>query len=60
MQHPLLVIPTDYGLFCLVFLLWGVREVYAIVYGLLFVANLAFLALALRKWFGDMRALEDR
>ncbi|HEY4022484.1 MAG TPA: CDP-alcohol phosphatidyltransferase family protein [Pseudonocardiaceae bacterium] len=58
--RSLLVIPTDYGLFCLVFLLWGVRDVYAVVYGLLFVANAAFLALALRKWFGDMRALEDR
>ena len=58
--RSLLVIPTDYGLFCLVFLLWGVREVYAVVYGLLFIANAVFLALALRKWFGDMRALEDR
>jgi phosphatidylglycerophosphate synthase len=56
--RSLLVIPTDYGVFCLVFLLWGLREVYAVVYGLLFVANLAFLALALRKWFGDMRAVE--
>jgi phosphatidylglycerophosphate synthase len=58
--RSLLVMPTDYGLFCLVFLLWGVREVYAVLYGLLFVANAVFLALALRKWFGDMRALEDR
>jgi phosphatidylglycerophosphate synthase len=58
--RSLLVIPTDYGLFCLVFLLWGVRDVYSVVYGLLFLANAAFLALALRKWFGDMRVLEDR
>lgn len=58
--RSLLVIPTDYGLFCLVFLLWGARDVYAVLYGLLFLANAAFLALALRKWFGDMRMLEDR
>jgi hypothetical protein len=56
----LLVIPTDYGLFCLVFLVWGFRDVYAVVYGLLFLANAAFLALALRKWFRDMRALGER
>ena len=33
---------------------------YPIPDGAVFVANAAFLALALRKWFGDMRALEDR
>lgn len=58
--RSLLVIPTDYGLFCLVFLVWGLRDVYAVIYGLLFLANAGFLALALRKWFRDMRALEDR
>ncbi|HEX3785468.1 MAG TPA: CDP-alcohol phosphatidyltransferase family protein [Pseudonocardiaceae bacterium] len=58
--RSLLVIPTDYGLFCLVFLLWGLRDVYAVIYGLLFLANAGFLALALRKWFGDMRALAQR
>jgi hypothetical protein len=57
--RSVLVIPTDYGLFCLVFLVWGLREVYAVIYGLLFIANAAFLALALPKWFRDMRALED-
>jgi hypothetical protein len=55
--RSVLVVPTDYGLFCLSFLLWGAFGVYAVLYGLLFVANLGFLVLALRKWFHDMREL---
>ncbi|MCU1682739.1 MAG: hypothetical protein JWQ81_3478 [Amycolatopsis sp.] len=56
--RSLLVIPTDYGLLCLVFLLLGFHTVFAVVYGLLFLANFAFLVLALRKWFTDMTALD--
>jgi phosphatidylglycerophosphate synthase len=56
--RSLLVVPTDYGLLCLVFLLLGFHQVFAVVYGLLFVANLLFLAAALRKWFTDMAALD--
>lgn len=56
--RSLLVIPTDYGLLCLTFLLLGFRDVFAVAYGVLFVANLLFLAAALRKWFTDMAALD--
>ncbi|WP_158889757.1 CDP-alcohol phosphatidyltransferase family protein [Amycolatopsis anabasis] len=56
--RSLLVVPTDYGLTCLVFLLFGFPEVFAVGYGLLFVANFAFLLAALPKWFRDMAALE--
>jgi phosphatidylglycerophosphate synthase len=58
--RSVLVAPTDYGLLCLVFVLLGVPSVFAVVYGLLFVANLGHLVLALRKWFGDMDALAPR
>lgn len=55
--RSLLVIPTDYGLLCIIFLLLGFHTVFAVVYGLLFLANLAFLIAALRKWYVDMAAL---
>jgi hypothetical protein len=57
-MRSLLVVPTDYGLFCLTFLLLGFREVFAVVYAFLFVANLLFLVAALRKWYTDMAALD--
>jgi phosphatidylglycerophosphate synthase len=56
--RSLLVLPTDYGLLCVVFLLLGAPAVFLTVYSLLFLANAAHLALALVKWFGDMRALD--
>jgi phosphatidylglycerophosphate synthase len=52
-----LLIPTDYGFLCLVFLALGAPVAFFTVYALLAVANAAHLALALVKWFGDMRAL---
>lgn len=56
--RSLLVVPTDYGLLCLSFLLLGFGTVFATVYALLFVTNLAFLLVALGKWFRDMSALD--
>jgi phosphatidylglycerophosphate synthase len=53
-----LVIPTDYGLLCFVFVLLGAPVVFFVVYGLLFVANAGFLLLAAIKWFRDMVALD--
>ncbi|GAA2795919.1 CDP-alcohol phosphatidyltransferase family protein [Saccharopolyspora taberi] len=56
--RSLLVLPTDYGVLCLSFALLGSRTAFAVCYGLLFALNAAFLLAALRKWFGDMRALD--
>ncbi|QUH03317.1 CDP-alcohol phosphatidyltransferase family protein [Saccharopolyspora erythraea] len=61
--HPstlrsLLVVPTDYGLLCLVFLLLGSPAAFAAGYGVLFTCNALFLVAALPKWFGDMRSLD--
>jgi phosphatidylglycerophosphate synthase len=55
--RSILLLPTDYGILCLVFALYGLPVVFLVVYGLMFVAQAGHLALALRKWFGDMRAL---
>ena len=50
-------IPTDYGVLCLSFLTLGFPPVFLAVYTILFVANAAYLLLALVKWFRDMGAL---
>ncbi|MGY2064505.1 CDP-alcohol phosphatidyltransferase family protein [Blastococcus sp. SYSU DS0619] len=55
--RSLLVVPTDYGLLCLVFLLLGAPSVFLAAYGVLFLATAGYLALACRKWFGEMGRL---
>ena len=50
--------PTDYGVLVYVFLLLGLPTAFLVVYGLLLVANLGYLVLALPKWFRDMTALD--
>lgn len=52
--RSLLVLPTDYGLLCLVFLLWGAPSAFLLVYGLLMAGTLGYLALGLPKWFRDV------
>lgn len=56
--RSLLVVPTDYGLLCLVFALLGAGGAFAGAYTLLFAAHLAFLAAALPKWFREMSTLD--
>ena len=55
--RSVLVIPTDYGLLCVLFVLLGARLVFFWVYAAVFVANAGFMALAAVKWFRDMKAL---
>lgn len=55
--YSLAVIPTDYGLMCLVFVLLGWSTGFVLVYTLLLLANAAFLALALPKWFREVKRL---
>ncbi len=55
--RTVLLIPTDYGVLCLVFVLLGWPAVFTVVYGLFFVANLGALVLALPRWFGQMSEL---
>jgi hypothetical protein len=56
--RSLMVIPTDYGFLCLVFVLLGSPVLFIVVYGLMAVANAGHLVLASRKWFRDMVALD--
>lgn len=56
--RSLMLVPTDYGLLCWVFVLWGVPAVFLAFYGLLFVLCAGFLLLAAIKWFREMRALD--
>lgn len=55
--RSLLVIPTDYGFLCLMFLLLGAPVLFFAVYTLMFVANTGHLLLASVKWFRDMDRL---
>lgn len=56
--RSLLVVPTDYGLLCVVFLLWG-TSLFFPVYTAVFVAHLGFLGLAAVKWYRDMARLVE-
>lgn len=57
LKRSLLVLPTDYGVLCLVFFLWGWRTGFLVAYGLLLAANALYLAAALPTWYRQMAAL---
>lgn len=56
--RSMLLLPTDFGLLCLVFALWGWTQGFLWVYGAVALANAAFLAMAAVKWFREMRAID--
>lgn len=56
--RALVLVPTDYGFLCLVFVLWGLPSAFLVLYGLVFLACAAFLLLASVKWFRDMVRLD--
>jgi phosphatidylglycerophosphate synthase len=51
-------LPHDYGVLCWSFVLIGAPNAFLAVYTFLFAFNAAYLALALVKWFREMRALD--
>lgn len=55
--RSLLVSPTDYGVLLLTFVLLGAHAVFLWVYGLLLLANIAYLAMGLAKWFRELSRL---
>lgn len=55
--RAVLVVPMDYGLLCLSFVLLGAPTVFMVVYTLIVAATAAFLALAAVKWFRELSAL---
>jgi hypothetical protein len=60
-EHPLrtwAILPTDYGLFCWVFVLLGAPRLFFAAYTALALIAAAALVLALRKWWGELTALD--
>ncbi|WP_285063449.1 CDP-alcohol phosphatidyltransferase family protein [Frigoribacterium sp. ME-P-080] len=55
--YSLAVVPTDYGLMCLAFVLLAWPPAFTVVYLALLVANAGYLVLALPKWFRELRSL---
>ncbi|WP_258724062.1 CDP-alcohol phosphatidyltransferase family protein [Cellulomonas sp. NS3] len=55
--RSVLVLPADYGVLCVAFLLLGFHGVFVVVYGLLMAANVVFLLGKLPQWYREMRAL---
>jgi phosphatidylglycerophosphate synthase len=55
--RSLLVVPTDYGLLCWVFVLGGAAAAFFAAYTVLFVVTAAYLLLACRRWFREMEQL---
>jgi len=56
--RSLLVVPTDYGLLCVLFVLLGAPMVFFGAYTVVLLANAGFLLLASVKWFRDMQQLD--
>ena len=56
--RSLLVIPTDYGVLCLTFVLLGWPIAFFTAYTVLFAGSTGYLFLACVKWFREMRALD--
>ncbi|GAB3078168.1 hypothetical protein GCM10027080_26090 [Pedococcus soli] len=54
----LLVLPLDYGLLCVTFVLLGFHTPFAVAYSLLAVAGILLLAAALPKWYRDLARAE--
>jgi phosphatidylglycerophosphate synthase len=55
--RSILVLPTDYGLLCLSFLLFAWQQAFVTVYTVFFIGSAIFLVLALMKWFRETKAL---
>lgn len=58
--RSLLVLPTDYGVLCVVFALLGSAGAFLVGYGFLLACTAAFLVLALPRWRTEMAGLGDR
>lgn len=55
--YSIAVIPADYGLLCLIFLLLWWPQAFVVVYTLMFLANTGILMAALVRWFREMARL---
>ncbi|WP_228528091.1 CDP-alcohol phosphatidyltransferase family protein [Microbacterium sp. UFMG61] len=55
--RSIILLPVDYGIVCLVYVLWGWATVFALAYAFFFAAAAAFCLLAAVRWFRAMRSL---
>jgi phosphatidylglycerophosphate synthase len=61
LENPLrtwAILPTDYGIFCWVFVLMGWPALYFAGYTALFAINAVVLAVVLRKWWRELKAMD--
>jgi len=58
MLRAVALLPADYGILAMSFVLLGWPWLFSIVYGLLFIANLVIMTLLLSKWFRALSAPE--
>lgn len=58
LRRSMLLVPTDFGLLCLVFALWGWTTGFLWAYAALALANAVFLILAAVKWFREIRDID--
>lgn len=56
--RSILLLPTDYGILCLVFLAMGAPFLFFSIYAALMAATAGHFSLASIKWFRDIRALD--
>ena len=60
-EHPLrkwLILPTDYGFFCWMFVLLAWPAVFVLAYGLLLAFNAIVMVPVLAKWWRELRAMD--
>jgi phosphatidylglycerophosphate synthase len=58
--RSLVVLPNDYGLLCLSFLLFGAHRFFPVLYTLFLLANIVFLLVGCARWFVEMGTLKTR
>ena len=54
--YSLAVMPTEYGVLAVAFLLWAAPPAFTAVYASLFVVNVCFVVLALPRWYREVRS----
>jgi phosphatidylglycerophosphate synthase len=57
--QSMVLLPTDTGVLCWLFILWGWPAVFVLAYAALFAANLVHSAVSARRKFRRLRALEQ-
>lgn len=55
--RALLLVPVDYGIFCIVFIAYGFPAVFVVIYTVFAVIRVVYLILFLAKWFKELSNL---